>query len=199
MIPVPGLESVRLKWVIIKSAHYILHGFFLYTRSDRYFPEYVDDTGLADLEMWSGKELALFIITPPSRQWIDYTKRTNHMWWQLYGEQVEHLTSQVGDAIWEQEPILQIDDGRKTFQEVFAPRLDQFDHNAEIGRILDRFGLRETDHPCIILFKDMRDRQVWHVDCKEMLGQRPIKLAVALKQWFHSGDIGRIMEEARNA
>ena len=49
MIPIPGLEDVKIKWVLLEKEGFLLFGFLLYTNSDRALVDYMKD-GLFDLD-----------------------------------------------------------------------------------------------------------------------------------------------------
>ncbi|SRR6266704_1671202 len=200
MIPVPGLDSVRCAWVEIRTEGFTLHGFLVFLASDHYFPEYLDGDGLADLDSWTGRDCAVFVVQSPSAKWIEYTKATEHSWWRLFGhlvapdEEVEYVLVEHGNV-----PLLQIAGARRTLQEVFAPCLNQFQHSAEIEKILHRFNLNPTDHPSLILFKDLKDRRIWHVDLSDLVDLPERDLRTALHRWFAGSDFRSLMSEARGA
>ena len=201
MIPVPGLDSVRCAWVEIRQEGFVLHGFLLYRSTDHYFPEYLDGDGLDDLNIWTGDDYAVFVVQSPSAQWIEYTRATNHTWWKLFGRYTEDgsstfsdLAVNVGNAA-----VLAVGEETLTLRDVFAPCLNQFQHSAEIAKILHRFGLGPTEHPCLVLFRDLRDRDVWFVDLRDLRGLREPDLAKSLQNWFGGRDFARMMEEARHA
>lgn len=200
MIPVPGLDSVRCAWVEIRAEGFTLHGFLVFLTSDHNFPEYLGGDGLGDLDCWTGTDCAVFIVQSPSAKWIEYTRATGHTWWHLFGnlvetdEEVQQVLLQHGNTL-----LLQIDGTRQTLQEVFAPCLNQFQHSAEIEKILYRFNLRPTDHPSLILFKDLKDRSVWHVDMSDLVDLPERDLRNALHKWFAGPDFRNLLREARNA
>lgn len=201
MIPVPGLDSVRCAWVEIRQEGFILHGFLLYRSTDHYFPEYLDGDGLDDLNIWTGDECAVFVVQSPSSQWIDYTRETNHPWWKLFGRYAadssstfSELARNVGNTA-----VLAVGEETLTLRDVFAPCLNQFQHSSEIARILHRFGLEPTEHPCLVLFRDLRSRDVWFVDLRDLRGLSELDLGKSLQSWFGGRHFARIMEEARHA
>jgi hypothetical protein len=201
MIPVPGLDLVHCAWVEIRQEGFVLHGFLLYRSTDHYFPEYLDGDGLDDLNTWTGKECAVFVVQSPSAKWIEYTRATKHTWWKLFGQYADDDSSNytelariVGNAA-----VLAVGEETLTLRDVFAPCLNQFQHSAEIAKILHRFGLGPTEHPCLVLFCDLRDRDVWFVDLRDLRGLGEQDLGQSLQSWFGGRDFARIMEEARNA
>jgi len=178
----------------IKGEGFNLYGFFLYTASDHYFPEYMENEGLMDLDMWTGADIAVFIVQSPSQQWIDYARTTNHAWWKLFGKHAELL------ELYQDVAVLQTREGLKTFREVFAPCLNQFLHTSEIAKILQWFGLKPTEHPCMVLFKDLyRDKSIWYVDLRDTLNVPKYKLRTSLLQWFDGPHFKKLMKEAQNA
>lgn len=194
MIPIPGFENIKCDWVTIQGQGFHLYGFFLYTASDHYFPEYMESDGLMDLDLWTGEECAVFIVQSPSQQWIEYARETNHIWWKLFGKQADFLQPYQDAA------VLQTSEGLKTIREVFAPCLNQYLHTREIAQILHWFGLNPTEHPCMVLFKDLyRDRSVWYVDLRDTLNVPKYKLRISLQQWFDGSQFKKLLKEARNA
>lgn len=200
MIPVPGLDSVRCSWVEIQAEGFSLHGFLVFLASDHYFPQYLDGDGLADLDSWTGSDCAIFVVQSPSAKWIEYTRTTDHTWWRLFGpllaadEELEQVLVGHGKA-----PLLKVNGTRRTLQEVFAPCLNHFQHSAEIEKILHRFNLRPTDHPSLILFKELKDRSIWHVDMSDLVDIPERDLRNALHRWFAGTDFRKLLREARHA
>ena len=201
MIPIPGLESVRSAWLTIEAEGFNLHGFFVYAAGDHYFPEYIEGDGLSELDRWSTNECAIFVVHSPSEQWIKYTKQKDHIWWKMFKDKIGSnpidvdMFSQYG-----QTALLQIGDERKTMQEIFAPCLNQFMRGDEIDKILQCFGLRETDSPCIILFKDLfKEGPVWIIRLHKELGLSQDQLSLLFRDWFDTGAFRTILQEARNA
>lgn len=201
MIPIPGLDSVRCAWVEIRQEGFVLHGFLLYRSTDHYFPEYLDGNGLDDLNIWTGDDCTVFVVQSPSTQWIEYTRAANHTWWKLFGRYTEDGSSTLSDLAMNvgNTAVLAVGEETLTLRDVFAPCLNQFQHSAEIAKILHRFGLGPTEHPCLVMFRDLRDRDVWFVDLRDLRGLREADLAKSLQNWFGGRDFARMMEEARHA
>jgi hypothetical protein len=203
MIPVPGLDSVRCAWVEIRQEGFALHGFLLFRSTDHYFPEYLEGDGLDDLNIWTGDDCAIFVVQSPSATWIEYTKATNHTWWKLFGRyDVDHTSSSPFSDLARDlghSAVLAVGEETLTLRNVFAPCLNQFQHSAEIAKILYRFGLEPTEHPCLILFRDLKDRDIWFVDLRDLCRLPESDLAESLKRWFGDGEFKRMMEEARYA
>lgn len=200
MIPIPCLENVKCAWIEIQAQGFWLHGFLAFLASDHNFPEYLEGDGLGDLDVWSGTDCAIFVVHSPSDAWIDYTRATGHAWWKLFGN-IFDINSETAEflATHGNAQVLEIGGERKTLKEVFAPSMNQFQHGHEIGKILNRFNLSPTDHPSLILFKDLYDTSVWHVDLKDLVGISERDLRTSLQRWFSGPDFKQLIEEAKNA
>ncbi|WP_437193596.1 hypothetical protein [Planctomicrobium sp. SH527] len=199
MMPIPGMDDLQYAWFEVKGRGFSLHGFLLYLSSDHHFPEYVNGEGLSDLDVWSGHDCAVYVIHTPSEKWIQYTQSSNHPWWQLFGhEHTENSDLEVlrefGDA-----QLLIVNGEAKTMREVFDPSLNEFHHNGEIAKVLHRFGLRPTETPCLIFFKDLYDNSIWSVDLKEFAGVEQRVLRAAMQAWFGGKDFARLLKEVRHA
>jgi hypothetical protein len=152
------------------------------------------------LDVWSGNDCAIFIVQSPSAAWIEYTKTADHAWWKLFGHLVDQpakvdafLSSHSNDA------VLEINGSTRTLREVFAPCLNHFQHSHEIAKVLHRFNLNPTDHPALILFKDIRDREVWHIDLKDLVNIPERQLRTALQRWFAEREFKQLLKEANDA
>src|SRR5436853_3363983 len=86
MIPVPGLDDVRIYWLKVRHRGVILHGYLLYTQSDHRFPEYISNEGMGDLDIWTGRECNVFVFQRPPEGWAQHAIRTNHVWSELIGQ-----------------------------------------------------------------------------------------------------------------
>jgi hypothetical protein len=277
MFPVLTLQQVTTTWIDIKAEKFPTHGFLLFVKSDHFFPEYMDDGGMADLEGWTNGRCALFILHPPSLPWVDYTMSSDHIWWRLFGEkqlkQTRDLslaaqerdrlftapTANLGlsgnTAYWSyddagtirrapggattsnpdplldeniqaslragkkfkqaeykepnaeraldrfrdisREPLLEIDGKSYSLAEVFAPRLNEFENAKEIQTILYRFNLKNTDHPCMVFFQDLSDKNVWFVDLSDLLDVPKTQLRAAIKEWFGGSEFQTLLKAKR--
>jgi hypothetical protein len=198
MIPVPEFDSVRCAWIDIRSKGFTLHGFILFLTSDHWFPEYLAGEGLGDLDHWSGEDCAIFIVQSPSAEWIEYAKAEGHPWWDLFGRRLEAETE---DSLrrYGNSAVVEIDGSTKTLREVFAPPMNQFYHTKEIRKILHRFNLAPTDHPCFVLFKDLSDRTVWHIGLKDLVDVPQRELRRALQNWFSGPEFHQLLRDAQSA
>ncbi len=201
MALIPRLANVS--WIAVEvetASGFSLHGFLLYTMSDHFFPEYITNDGLIDLEVWSGDKFAIFIVHSPSGKWIDYARTKNHVWWRAFSNhseaspQMVELLKNYGNV-----PLLQVGDVTKTMLEVLAPPINEYLHGDEIARILSYFELAPTQHPCLVLFKDLKDTRVWYVGMGDMVNMPVPDLRKSLKNWFGGSDFKRLLKEAEDA
>ncbi|MCC7540566.1 MAG: hypothetical protein IT379_30395 [Deltaproteobacteria bacterium] len=200
MMPIPGYEAVRCAWLRIEAEGFVLHGFLLYTLGDRPFPDYLDGPGLSDLDGWSGRECAVFVLRAPSQEWIDYTSKAGHSWWRVFGnadrETQDRMRERLGrfDAV-----TFQFNGESRTLASILAPPVNEFRYRDEVERVLERFGCRSTDHPCLILFRSLRHQSFWFVGLDDMLGHTIEQMRNGLREWFRGPDFKRVLTEARHA
>jgi hypothetical protein len=230
MLPVPNLEAFQSVWLDLKLQGFALYGFFLFVGADHFFPEYLNDSGLVDLESWTGRNCALFVFHSPSAEWVDYTQRSSHVWWRLFGhastgqgmlsvnsaasEVISSLTSagliehkksfgkKVLPAEFEDikdEPLLEIDGDTYSVADLFSSCHDHFQHAMEIQKVLHRFDLPPTAHPCFVLFQDLNAASGWFVDLNDMLNLPERELRAALKDWFAGPEFHNLIAEAESA
>src|SRR5215831_18744845 len=105
MLLVPNLEMVQCAWITIKSGTHYLYGFLLFVAGDHFFPQYLSNEGLADLECWTANNCQIFILQSPSAQWIDYSRRNDTLWWKLFKgttrpPQINNRPSPVEGSLW---------------------------------------------------------------------------------------------------
>jgi len=198
---IPKLANVS--WITVEvetAAGFRLHGFLLYTMSDHFFPEYITVDGLVDLEVWSGDKFAIFIVHSPSEKWIEYARTKKHVWWKAFSSHFEgkpemlELLQKYGSV-----PLLQAGDVKKTMREVFAPPINEYLHGDEIARILSYFELEPTQHPCLVLFKNLNDTSFWYVGMGDMVNMPLQDLRTSLKSWFAGSDFKGLLKEAEDA
>jgi hypothetical protein len=201
MIPIPGLEAVQCAWVEIRADGFTLHGFLVYTMSDHKFPRYMRKDGQLDVEQWATDQCTIFVVQSPSAEWINYAESvTDHPWWRLFGhllddpEEARELDERVGDVA-----LLRVRGRAKTLDEVFAPVRNAFRHTREVTKILRRFDLAPTDHPCLILFRDLREPRAWVIDLRDLLGREVSTLRRGLREWFGGREFQQILLEASRA
>ena len=200
MMPIPGYEAVRCAWLRIEAEGFVLHGFLLYTLGDHPFPDYLDGSGLMDLDGWTGHECAVFIIHPPSDAWIEYTSQSAHPWWKVFGNAGIESQRRLRERIAAIGSIpISFDGERRSLASILAPPVNQFAHRAEVEKVLGKFCCTPTEHPCLILFKSLRQRKFWFVGMQDLLGQPLPRLRSAMRDWFDGKHFKRILAEARNA
>ena len=180
MIPVPGLEQVKISWINIQKEGFNLFGFLLYTACDKVVTEYIKD-GIFDLDILSGEDCAIFVVEPPSKNWIDYTKNKNHIWWKLYGNKLEKkdslfTQSKIDDFVENFTSIFRkniiannkncniiIGDGNTiTLDQLINPSLSELYNRSESINVARHFNLTAKDIPCLIFFKDINDTVIWN-------------------------------------
>ncbi|UIJ85280.1 hypothetical protein LZK77_16315 [Rhizobium leguminosarum] len=195
MIPVSSLADVEIRWLKIKERGYAIHGFLVYSSSDHRIPEYIADEGLTDLDLWTGDSCGMFLLHEPPPDWVEYARRTNHVWWRAYGTDV----SGYANGALENEPFIRVDGGRRV-----SPR-DLVSNNQNMGlakqqvaQVLYHFGLQPTDHPCMVMFRDLYDTNVWIIPLEELVGKEILILRKELQEFFSSGEFERLLE-AENA
>jgi hypothetical protein len=175
MIPVAGLDDVRIAWVVLQKQGFILYGFLLYTDADREVVDYMRD-GIFDLDALSGDECAIFVIESPSENWISYSKQQNHTWWQLFGERLAERAladmppDQKSNKAWHvkftlfQKTIIENnnnanvvvgDDNTVTLAHIIQPRISLLYNRSEALKVAPYFGVNPDELPCLIFFKDL--------------------------------------------
>lgn len=210
MIPVFNLDQVRVAWVEIRGEGFVLYGFMLYSDLDTPLVEYMR-AGLAELDHLSGSECAIFVIESPSRKWMEYTKRSGHPWWKLFGR------SMTGDGLegagppnqGQQERIVdglvrnsrsvlvKVDDGDPVpLRHLLDPEYDVLYDRNEVWQVARHFSLRPEEVPCIVFFEDLDQETVTVVDLKEI---RTVRQATqTFRSFFSSPDFNRLLSEARS-
>lgn len=200
MMPIPGYDAVRCAWLRIESEGFVLHGFLLFTLGDEPFPEYLNGRGLADLDGWSGKECAVFVMRAPSQEWIDYTSSTNHSWWRVFGNADPATQKQMRKDLSKFEKVrFEFQGEQRTLTSILAPPVNEFIYRTEVERVLERFGCKSTEHPSLLLFRSLRDQSYWHVGLRDMVDVSPGQLRRGLREWFEGPEFRQIVNEARNA
>jgi hypothetical protein len=98
MIPIPDLKTLNYIWPDLKTKRFPLHGLLLFAHADHYFPEYLDASGISDLEAWTSPNCVVLLLRAPSSHWIDYAKRNENIWWQLFGSTSTILSASAADS-----------------------------------------------------------------------------------------------------
>lgn len=212
MIPVFDLNQVHVAWFQIKRAGFVLYGFMVYSDQDSPLVEFMQkQSGLAELDQLSGDECAIFVIESPSRKWIEYAKRHNHAWWQLFGNRMNHgayrrdieLSSpQVADAVAtlvrNRDSVLVSvggDEEPRTLKQLLEPNYDALYDRNEVWAVVRHFGLSPQEVPCIVFFKDI-DEGDFDVICLRDITS-PRQATLSFRDFFGGPDFRRLMKEAR--
>lgn len=97
------------------------------------------------------------------------------------------------------EPLLEIDGKLYSPADLFSASHDELHHAMEIQKVLRRFELPPTSHPCFVFFRDLNDAHGWFVGLSDLLDLPELKLRAALKNWFGGPEFRRLLEEAERA
>jgi len=86
MLPVVNLDSVRVAWVKIQGAGYVLYGFLLYTAADRAIWSFLNNGGMIELDWLSGPRCAIFVLGRPPKDFVEYAEREKpaHPWIKIF-------------------------------------------------------------------------------------------------------------------
>ncbi|MEK6337215.1 MAG: hypothetical protein AABM67_20020 [Acidobacteriota bacterium] len=209
MIPVPGLDQVRIAWIEIRAQGYILYGFMLYSDADTPLVNYMQ-SGLVEIDALSGAECAIFVIESPSAKWIEFTRRKDHPWWRLFGRYLQATSGQSSkefDSIsnklvrellkYQQAVIVQVADAQLvTLQHLFAPDYQLLYDRSEVWSVAKEFGIKPEDVPCLIFFHDLDDDEdVTIVDLTDLRTER--QATRYFRRFFGSREFKKILREAR--
>ncbi len=96
-------------------------------------------------------------------------------------------------------PVLEIDGKLHSPADLFSFSHDQFHHTMEIQKVLRRFDLPPTSHPCFVFFRDLNDTYGWFVGLNDLLNLPELKLRTALKDWFGGPEFRKLLAETKNA
>ena len=209
MIPIFNLDQVRVAWVEIRGAGFVLYGFMLYSDLDTPLVEYMR-AGLAELDHLSGSECAIFVIESPSRKWMEYTKRSGHPWWKLFGKNMPRdgldgtgtYRPLSPEAIFERivehrnSVLVKVDDGDPVpLRHLLDPEYDVLYDRNEVWQVARHFSLSPDEVPCIVFFENLDQDTVTVVDLKEI---RTVRQATqSFRRFFSSPDFNRLLSEAR--
>jgi len=213
MIPVFDLDQVRVAWIEIRSAGFVLYGFMLYSDEDTALVEFMHRSGLAEVDQLSGPECAIFVIESPSRKWIEYAKRHDHPWWRLFGRQTSQFTedapvldvgmsnrlAQTVETLVRHQNAVVIavgDDQPVSLRHLLEPDYSSLYDRAEIWNVVRHFGLKPQEIPCILFFKDLDEGDIDVVYLRDLRSARQATLS--LRDFFGGVDFVRMLNEARN-
>ncbi len=214
MIPVFDLDQVRVAWIEIRSAGFVLYGFMLYSDQDTALVEFMHrQSGLAEVDQLSGPECAIFVIESPSRKWIEYAKHHDHPWWRLFGRRTSQfmeddpvtddrisnrLSETVQTLVRHQNAVLISvgDDQPVSLRHLLEPDYSSLYDRTEIWNVVRHFGLKPQEIPCILFFKDLDEGDVDLFCLRDI--RSPRQATLSFRDFFGGVDFGRILDEARH-
>lgn len=180
MMPIPGLEQIKIQWLLIEKGGYKLYGFLLYTGTDTVLVEYLKE-GLIDLDILSGDECVIFLIEPPSKKWINYTKKKNHNWLKLFPQRAntrddknEKQLASLDDKADAVDQLLKMiisnvsdstivigNNNTISLEHLLDPQYDELYDRSEALEVAKHFHLSAANIPCLIFFKDIDSDLIW--------------------------------------
>jgi hypothetical protein len=198
LIPVPSLEDVDIYWVKVRRPEAVLHGYLLYAGSDHCFPEYMSNEGMGDLDSWTRRECGIFVFQSPPEGWIKHALQTDNAWAKLvrdrYGAGAADEIIAAGSSA-----VIEFDGRKTTIKQIFAGCTDFYIRGDLIQRVLAMFKLPPTQHPHLILFRDLRSAQFWHASLESLVNVPEGELRKALQKFFERADFAKLVREARRA
>lgn len=192
-------EKIGVAAVLLKKEGVTLFGFLLYTTSDLAVIEYLR-YGATELDVMSGNVCIVFLIEPPSMEWIEYSRRKNHPWWRLFGkDQLDKVTArppQPTSFLKRISSILHltiiernantsivIGDANATgqsnvvsLQSIINPALGLPYNREESIIVAKQFGVSVAELPCLIFFKDPDETVIWNCPLKQLKSQDETKI-----------------------
>ena len=209
MIPVPGLEHIRIAWIRLEKEGFVLFGFLLYTSSDRAIVDYIKE-GIFELDILSGDECAIFVIESPSKEWIEYTKYSNHSWWRLFGKELmERTYDQKIESNKQKMSLLEKniiennhnctivigDDNHIALWQLISPEINLLFNRAEAINVAKHFNLECSDIPCLIFFNDLDSHVIWNSPIGQLDTQNELK--IFFRKFFDSNDFTSLLINRR--
>ena len=186
MLPIPGLEQIRIQWLMIEKGGYKLYGFLLYTGADNVLVDYLKE-GITDLDMMSGKECAIFLIEPPSKKWITYARKKGHQWLSLFQQNEPAKEPVPADNGLNRDQLVNVlvsgnersvvvvgNNNVVSFNQLLEPEYDELYNRSEALSVARHFNLKWTDIPCLIFFKDLDGNVIWNKNLGEYLTMKDL-------------------------
>jgi hypothetical protein len=167
MIPVPGFEDLRVRWIKIRGLGFVLYGFLLYSNADRQVIEFME-FGLPLLDMWSGPETAIFVIESPNKDWLRYVADQPDHPWHLFESAsmpAELATVDENTSLLIQESdnlVLVTKADQMPLSSLLKPNYAVPYGPLEVERVRKYFGLELDQYPCVIFFEDLYGRSFFH-------------------------------------
>jgi hypothetical protein len=207
-------EKIGVAAVLLKKEGITLFGFLLYTTSDLAVIEYLK-YGATELDVMSGNVCILFLIEPPSMEWIEYSRRKNHPWWRLIGkEQLDKITARPPQptsflkkkisSLFQLTIIernantsIVIGDDNVTgqanvvsLQSIISPAVGLPYNREESITVAKQFGISVAELPCLIFFKDPDERVIWNCPLKQLKSQDETK--IFFREFFGSNQFAAL-------
>ncbi|WP_454647162.1 hypothetical protein [Bradyrhizobium liaoningense] len=194
VFPVSGFEQLASSWKGIRAAGATLYGLLVYDGGDHHFPSYMNNFGLLALNSHARRRCALFVIVSPSQAYIDYARTKSNLWAQVFD------TTALAAPIREiphvgEEPMFEVDGKQRSLRQLLTPSMNDFLLAEEVESILEYFGCRPTEHPCLMFFNDLNSKDFWFVDLARWRGWRDDALEAGLRDYFGSADFLRMLAE----
>lgn len=210
MIPIGGLDSVRVFWFQLEGENFVLYGFLLYTNADTGIWSYVQNGGMLDLDHITGDRCAVFVLDEPPADFVKEAKKKNHVWYRYFSE------SRGADSYGSEDTSTDSDLGgevgsfsRNTLQSLrnCVVVIGSENHIAaeslvdgaaidrdEIGKVLDHFALDFGRVPCITWFRSLDDSRFEVVDLKTITDAHSARLF--FRTYFTSESFRRLLKVA---
>ena len=206
MIPVAGLDDVRVAWMEIRKHGFVLYGFMLYSDCDTPLVSYMK-AGLFELDTLSGSDCAIFVIESPSAKWMEMTKTKDHPWWHLFGERLERQRNVAVTAgsratasmvenltALRHVCVVQMADGSSaTLEHLLDPNYNLLYDRNEVWGVAKYFGIRFEQVPCIVFFRQLTDPKVKVMDLSDL--DNDVEAARFFRQFFGSQEFHKLLAE----
>ncbi|WPV67796.1 hypothetical protein [Chitinophaga sp. LS1] len=178
MMPVKGIEEVKIKWLSIERNRFKLYGFLLYTGCDEVLVRYMEE-GIYDLDNISGNDCAIFLIEPPTVRWLDYTQKINHPWRDCFYNDGSNATTPPDGCFTQPGRTLQPGDIQKLVENVdnsiivigdnvrvnggrlLNPDFNMLYNRSDAYDVIRYFNMEYSEVPCLIFFKDLDEKVIW--------------------------------------
>jgi hypothetical protein len=201
MIPVPGFEDLRVRWIEIRGLGFVLYGFVMYSNADRQIIEFMEFS-LPLLDMWSGPETAIFVIEPPNKDWLRYVANQPDHPWHLFESasvpsELATVDEQISLLIQEADKIVLVTETDQIpLSSVLKPNYAVPYDRLEVEQVRKYFGLAPNEYPCVIFFEDLNGRDFVH----NLMPRFPDVQDV--RYWFQclfaSADFKNLLDNARS-
>jgi hypothetical protein len=209
VLPVDCLNSVKLSWIKIQGAGFVVYGFLLYTSSDRTIWSFLHrEAGMIELDHLCGRDCAMFVIDEPPRSFVKYAEayekkhKSRHPWIEIFREPPERKEQYASHEFSGKLTIDQIKTGNVTDGGIVAIgqgiKIDSaalFDGPAidpeDIAEVLEFFELHFKQLPCLAWFWDIRSKE------HRLLDLQSFENSESLLRYFRSDRFAAEISEAR--